>query len=81
MPFDFDEVLAAIAPRRTLIVAPTLDRYAPVADVKLEVEVARRAFAGLGKEDALQLQTPLAFNSFTPSMEESVLDWLDDARG
>lgn len=81
LPFDFDEVLAAVAPRRALIVAPILDRYAPVADVQLEVEQARKVYARRGNEDALQLQTPLAFNSFTPSMEEAVFDWLNDTRG
>jgi pimeloyl-ACP methyl ester carboxylesterase len=81
LPFDFDEVLAVVAPRRTLIVAPTLDRYAPVADVQLEVERAKKVYARLGNEEALQLQTPLAFNSFTPSMQEAVFDWLGDARG
>jgi hypothetical protein len=81
LPFDFDEVLAAIAPRRTLIVAPTLDRYAPAADVQTEVEQARKVYARLGNENALQLQTPLAFNSFTPAMEETVFNWLDNARG
>jgi pimeloyl-ACP methyl ester carboxylesterase len=79
LPFDFDEVLAAIAPRRTLIVAPTLDRYAPVADVQFEVEQSRKVYTRLGNEDALQLQMPLAFNSFTPSMEEAVVNWLDGA--
>jgi pimeloyl-ACP methyl ester carboxylesterase len=80
-PFDFDEVLAAVAPRRALILAPTLDRYAPVADVRSEVEKARRIYARLGKEDALQLQTPLAFNSFTPSMQDAVLAWLGSGLG
>jgi len=81
LPFDFDEVLAAIAPRRALIVAPTLDRYAPAADVQSEVEQARKVYARLGNENALQLQTPLAFNSFTPAMEEAVFNWLDNLRG
>ena len=81
LPFDFDEILAAVAPRRTLIVAPTLDRYAPLADVQWEVERARKVYARLGNEDALQFETPLAFNSFTPSIEEAVFDWLDDHRG
>jgi dienelactone hydrolase len=79
LPFDFDEVLAAVAPRRTLIVAPTLDRYAPLADVQWEVERARKVYARLGNETALQLQTPLAFNSFTPEMQQAVFDWLGDA--
>ena len=81
LPFDFDEVLAAVAPRRTLVVAPTLDRYAPVADVQLQVEQARKVYALLGNEKALQLQTPLAFNSFTPSMQQAVFDWLGEALG
>ena len=81
LPFDFDEVLAAIAPRCALIVAPTLDRYAPIVDVQLEVEQARKVYSRLGNEGALRLQTPLGFNSFTPSMEKAVLDWLGDGRG
>lgn len=81
VPLDFDEVLAAVAPRQTLIVAPTLDRYAPLADVQFVVERARKVYARLGKEAALQLQTPVAFNSFTPQMKEAVLDWLSSARG
>jgi hypothetical protein len=81
LPFDFDEILAAVAPRRALIVAPTLDRYAPLTDVQLEVEHARKVYSRLGNENALQLQTPLAFNSFTPAMQEAVFDWLGDARG
>jgi hypothetical protein len=81
LPFDFDEVLAAIAPRRVLIVAPTVDRYAPVADVRLLVEQARRVYARLGNVNALGLDTPLAFNSFTPSMQEAVFNWLDEKLG
>jgi pimeloyl-ACP methyl ester carboxylesterase len=81
VPFDFGEVLAAVAPRRALIVAPTLDRYAPVADVQSEVEQARRVYALLGHEDSLQLKTPLGFNSFTPAIEQTIFDWLGDARG
>jgi len=81
VPFDFDEVLAAVAPRRALIVAPTVDHYTPLADVQLEVDRAKKVYARLGKEDALELQTPLAFNSFTPTIKDAVLDWLGNARG
>jgi dipeptidyl aminopeptidase/acylaminoacyl peptidase len=81
LPFDFDEVLAAIAPRRVLIVAPTLDRYAPVADVQLLVERAKGVYAHLGDVNALQLQTPLAFNSLTPAMQEDVCNWLGERMG
>lgn len=76
LPFDFDEVLAAIAPRDVLVIAPSLDRYAPVADVEALIEQAKGVYARLGNQNALQLQTPLAFNSFTPAMQESVRNWL-----
>jgi pimeloyl-ACP methyl ester carboxylesterase len=81
LPVDFGEVLAAVAPRRALIIAPRLDRYAPVADVQLELERARKVYARLGNENALQLQMPLAFNSLTPAMEEAIFGWLGEARG
>jgi pimeloyl-ACP methyl ester carboxylesterase len=79
LPFDFDEVLAAIAPREVLVIAPSLDRYAPVADVQGLIEQAKGIYASLGNPNALQLQTPLAFNSFTPAMQESVRNWLGQA--
>jgi len=47
----------------------------------LEVERAKKVYARLGNEDALQFETPLAFNSFTPAMQEAVFDWLREARG
>ena len=76
LPFDYDEVLAAISPRPVLLVAPTLDRYAQVADVRLEVEQARKVYRLLGHENALQLETPLGFNGFPAAMQASVFDWL-----
>jgi pimeloyl-ACP methyl ester carboxylesterase len=79
LPFDFGEVLAAVAPRRTLIVASSLDRYAPLADVQVEVGQARKVYARMGSDEALQVRTPLAFNSFTPEMQQSIFDWLGDA--
>jgi pimeloyl-ACP methyl ester carboxylesterase len=76
LPFDYDEVLAAIAPRPALLVAPTLDRYAQVADVRLEVEQARKIYNLLGHENELQLETPLGFNGFPLAMQARVFDWL-----
>jgi len=81
LPFDFDEVLAAVAPRRALIIAPTRDRYAPLSGVQSVVEQARNVYARGGNESALQLETPRAFNSFTPAMEGVVFDWLNKSRG
>jgi pimeloyl-ACP methyl ester carboxylesterase len=80
LPLDFDEVLALVAPRPALIVAPTLDRYARVEDVRREVEEARRIYERYGRGDALQLNTPLEFNRFSGSIQGQVFDWLDGLR-
>ena len=76
VPFDYDEVLALAAPRPVLVVAPTLDRYAPVDDVRQVVEASRKVYRLLGSERALTLETPLDFNRFTRGTQERVFDWL-----
>src|SRR5207244_10631806 len=69
VPFDYDEVLALAAPRQLLIVAPELDRFAPVADVRSEVEEARRVYRLLGQEISLTLWTPRDFNRFPRTLQ------------
>jgi pimeloyl-ACP methyl ester carboxylesterase len=79
LPVDFDEVLALVAPRPVLIVAPTLDRYARVGDVRREVEAARQTYERIGRSDALELETPLDFNRFSRQRQEEVFAWLSKA--
>lgn len=76
LPFDFDQVLALVAPRPVLLVAPELDRYARVEDVRREVEAPRAIYRLLGRESALRLETPLDFNRFKMPRQEQVFDWM-----
>ncbi|MGH9445363.1 MAG: alpha/beta fold hydrolase, partial [Terriglobia bacterium] len=76
IPFDFDEVLALVAPKPVLLVAPELDRYARVADVKREVEGPKKVYELLGHAEALQFETPTDINRFPRSMQERVFDWI-----
>ncbi len=73
LPFDFDAALALVAPRPALVVAPTLDRYARVDDVKAEVEAARAAWRG---KEGLTLEMPEGINKFSRTLQERVFDWL-----
>jgi hypothetical protein len=68
LPFDFDQALALAADRKVLIVAPTLDRYARVDDVRTQVR--RAGFT------TVTLETPAGFNSFKRPLQERVFDWL-----
>ncbi len=67
LPFDFDAALELAAGRRVLIVAPSLDRYARVEDV--------RAAVGEGKFAGVELETPAGFNQFGRKLQERVFDW------
>ncbi len=77
LPFDFDEVVSLIAPRPVLLVAPTLDRYAPVADVRRELTAPRSIYRLFGKEQALEFETPLDFNRFPRARQEQVFEWME----
>jgi pimeloyl-ACP methyl ester carboxylesterase len=79
VPIDYDDVLSLIAPRPSLILAPTLDRYHPVESVRVLVDRARKAFDVFGKASALELETPEGFNGFEFDWprEQRVIDWLE----
>jgi pimeloyl-ACP methyl ester carboxylesterase len=75
-PFDYDEVLALAAPKRILVIAPELDRFAPVDDVRQEVAAARAVYQALGHDGALELRTPRDFNRFPRQLQEEAFDYL-----
>jgi dienelactone hydrolase len=76
LPFDFDEALAAVAPRPVLLIAPTLDRYARIDDVQAEVQEAAKVWKSFGREQAFTLDTPEDFNRFNRKMQARVQEWL-----
>jgi dienelactone hydrolase len=76
VPFDSDEVMAAIAPRQVLVVAPELDRYAPVANVRRALEAAAGVYRLCGKPNALMLETPFDFNRLSRETEERAFNWI-----
>ena len=76
VPFDFDAVLALAAPRSVMLVAPTLDRYARIDDVRAEVAEAGKAWKVEGNDSGLVFETPRDFNRFGRLSQERVFDWL-----
>jgi pimeloyl-ACP methyl ester carboxylesterase len=73
-PFDYDEVLAMVAPKPTLVVAPTRDWYARIADVQREIQAAAPVYRLLGRE--LEVWTPDDFNRLPVRLQQQVYDWL-----
>ena len=69
LPFDFDEPLALAAKRPVLLIAPTHDRYARVADVRAAVQPIQ----------GVTLETPMDINRFGRKLQARVLEWLEQA--
>lgn len=74
VPFDYDEVVAMVAPKPALIVAPLKDRYARIADVQKELTASASVYRVLGRE--LEVWTPDDFNRFPVKLQQQVYDWL-----
>jgi pimeloyl-ACP methyl ester carboxylesterase len=76
VPYDLDDLFATVAPRPTLVVAPMLDREAPLPKVTAAVDSARRAFDAAGAGDRLEQVSPEDYNRFVPHMQALVAGWL-----
>lgn len=78
MPFDFYEVLGAIAPRGVFINAPLHDDNFEVGGVKKAVAEAQKVYDLLGKSKSLQARYPDCGHDFPEEVREEVYRWLDE---
>jgi pimeloyl-ACP methyl ester carboxylesterase len=76
IPYDFDEMIAAIAPRPVLVVEPQLDRDATQADVHDAVERARTVYALFNAADHLGLDEPWDYNRLPTKIQDDVIGWM-----
>lgn len=77
IPYDYDELIAAIAPRPVMIVAPQLDRDANPADVHAAVERARPVYELYGAGGALELREPWDYTRLPASTQDAILSWMN----
>ena len=78
IPYDFDEMIASIAPRPVLVIAPAMDKDANIKHVRATVEKAKGVYDLYGAGERLQLLTPDDYSRFSPEMQESAYDWLQN---
>lgn len=76
VPYDYNELLAAIAPRPTLVVQPQMDRDAAPADVRAAVGQARKVYALYGAADKLALQEPDDYQRLPTATLNSIVQWM-----
>ncbi|MEY4940595.1 MAG: hypothetical protein RIQ93_2330 [Verrucomicrobiota bacterium] len=78
MPFDFTEVLAAIAPRPVFVNAPISDSNFEVSGVKDCVSAAQRVYERIfNAADKLVAQYPEGGHGFSPAARQSAYEYLD----
>lgn len=78
IPVDFDEILSNIAPRPVLIIAPSLDKDAPVEDIRACVREVENAYDLSGQKGNIQIYSPPDYNRFSGVMREKMYEWLND---
>ncbi len=78
IPIDYHEILACIAPRPLLVVAPQWDRYATFEDVKLCADQAKKVYQLFNAADKLQLYAPQDYNRFPGKMQKKVFEWASE---
>lgn len=76
IPYDYDQLLAAIAPRPVLVVQPTMDRDATPADVRTAVISARRTYALHHAAERLTLHEPHDYQRLPTATQDAAIAWL-----
>lgn len=77
MPFDFTEIVAVLAPRPFLAVAPTRDANFDVQGVRECMAAARPVYELLGAGEKLQALYPDAEHDFPNAEREAAYRWFD----
>ena len=72
VPYDFHEVLALIAPRPLLVVAPARDREASLSAVTACLDEVEKVYALHGAKDNLQRYSPDDYNRYGPELQTVV---------
>lgn len=78
-PFDFDEILAALAPRPVMISAPLHDANFRAASVDRITAAARKVYALHGAPNALVVEHPDSEHDFPDAVREKAYSFLTTA--
>jgi dienelactone hydrolase len=77
MPFDFQEVIAALAPRPFLAIAPKGDSNFDVSGVQDVIAAAKPVYKLFGEPDRLKALYPNVGHEWPRPMRKAAYEWLD----
>jgi pimeloyl-ACP methyl ester carboxylesterase len=78
IPYDYNELIATIAPRPILILSPQLDRDATTVDVHNAVEQARKVYALYDASDKLKLDEPWDYTRLPTATQDRIIKWMNE---
>jgi hypothetical protein len=81
VPYDYAELLAAIAPRPTLLYTPTSDRDATYADVLACATEAKKAWVAKGSGDNFVQASPPNTTQMTEAEAHAAVSWAKKVAG
>jgi len=74
IPYDYPELISAIAPRPVFVLQPQLDRDATPADVRAAVDNARKVYSLYGAADKLHLDEPWDYNRLPEATQARIIE-------
>lgn len=78
IPFDVHEMLAAVAPRPVLVIAPTWDQYASHPDILKYINIVKPIYELYGDPGRISVFSPEDYNRFSPEMLKRMVNWLKE---
>lgn len=81
IPFNFDDIISAIAPRAFFSVSPLRDSNFDVNGVRVGIALAEKTYKELGLPEMLQVRYPDAAHDFPVENRKEVYDFLDKILG
>jgi pimeloyl-ACP methyl ester carboxylesterase len=76
IPYDFHEVMACIAPRPLLVIAPLVDKDAHHEDVVKSVDESKKVYSLYNASANIEIYSPNDINRLSPEMREKMYEWL-----
>ncbi len=76
IPYDYHEILACIAPRPLLVIAPEMDKDAHLKDIQNCVMQVMKVYSLYGNSGNIQVFSPQDYNRLSPAMREKLYEWL-----
>ncbi len=77
IPYDFNGVLASIAPRQVMIIAPKFDKDAHLDDIQNCLNQVEEVYTLYKAKENLNFYVPDDFNRFSQEMRDKMLEWLE----